>query len=162
MVKKYFLTIVIALSLAFGIGGCKAAPSDVGECTISAECKTLFKNKDKLSKELQKHLPKDGVILEPTKVEIKKGDSVYDVTQRTLKDKGILMEASFTVNKSAYIEGIDNFYEFSAGDKSGWIYSVNDKTYSLSCSEYKVKNGDNIKWLYTCELGKDLGIKLGD
>ena len=65
------------------------------------------------------------------------------------------MEASFT-GKSAYVEGIDNIYEFSCGQQSGWMYSVNDKFPQVSCSDYKVKDGDVIKWKYTCDLGEDV------
>ena len=35
------------------------------------------------------------------------------------------------------MEGINNLYEFSCGDLSGWIYSVNGSFPSISCSEYK-------------------------
>ncbi len=34
------------------------------------------------------------------------------------------MEASFT-GDSVYVEGINNIYEFSCGEQSGWMYEVN-------------------------------------
>ena len=57
---------------------------------------------------------------------------------------------------SAYIEGINNIYEFDGGELSGWTYLVNGKVPGVGCSEYKVKNGDVIEWLYTCDMGRDL------
>ena len=70
------------------------------------------------------------------------------------------MEASFTAN-SAYIEGIDNIYEFSCGELSGWMYRVNGEYAQVSCSDYKVKDGDKIQWSYTCDLGEDIKAKAG-
>ena len=77
--------------------------------------------------------------------------------ERELKSRKIHFE--FTINPmydSAYIEGIGNLYEFDAGELSGWIYRVNGKIMSVGCSQYKLKNGDKIEFLYTCNMGKDL------
>ena len=65
------------------------------------------------------------------------------------------MEASFTTG-TAYIEGINNIYEFSCGELSGWMYCVNGEYPNVGCSDYKIKDGDNIEWYYTCDLGEDL------
>ena len=37
------------------------------------------------------------------------------------------------------------------------MYCVNDWYPNYGCGQYVVKNGDVIKWNYTCDLGKDLG-----
>ena len=55
-----------------------------------------------------------------------------------------------------YISGINYLYELDFGDMSGWIYHVNDDEPLVGCGEYKLSDGDNIEWLYTCDLGKDL------
>ena len=65
------------------------------------------------------------------------------------------MEASFT-GDSVYVEGINNIYEFSCGEQSGWMYEVNGVYPGKSCGKYDVEDGDIIKWNYTCKLGKDL------
>ncbi|MGM9626294.1 MAG: DUF4430 domain-containing protein [Eubacteriales bacterium] len=47
-------------------------------------------------------------------------------------------------------------YEFDFGDLSGWIYKVNGETPSVGCGDYVLSDGDEIAWLYTCDLGNDL------
>ena len=37
------------------------------------------------------------------------------------------------------------------------MYKVNGDFPNYGCSSYKVKNGDTIKWLYTCDMGTDIG-----
>ena len=58
---------------------------------------------------------------------------------------------------SAYIEGIGNIYEFDCGELSGWLYKVNGNFPSYGCSRYKLKPGDKVEWVYTCDLGNDVG-----
>ena len=61
------------------------------------------------------------------------------------------------VYNSAYIEGISNLYEFDCGERSGWMYKVNGWFPNYGCSRYELKNGDKIEWVYTCDLGRDVG-----
>ena len=58
---------------------------------------------------------------------------------------------------SAYIAGIYNLYEFDVGDGSGWMYKVNDWFPNYGCSRYQVQPGAVICWVYTCDLGYDVG-----
>ena len=77
---------------------------------------------------------------------------------RVVKQNNIHMEYENTpMYNSAYIEGIGNLYEFDCGELSGWMYSVNDWFPNYGCSRYQVQNGDVIKWVYTCDLGYDVG-----
>lgn len=157
--KNKFFIMLITVCLIFG--GCTKGKSEdeiketAGNCTILVECSTIYDNLDDLDDGLKAHIPKDGIILKEQEVSFKKDDSVYDVLSRELKKNNILMEASFT-GTSAYIEGIDNIYEFSCGGQSGWLYCVNGEYQQKSCSEYKVKVGDKIEWHYTCDLGEDV------
>lgn len=68
------------------------------------------------------------------------------------------MEFSNTpMYNSAYIEGINNLYEFDCGELSGWAYKVNQWFPNYGASRYLLKDGDVIEWLYTCDLGTDIG-----
>ena len=62
---------------------------------------------------------------------------------------------------SAYVEGINNLYEFDVGSLSGWMYNVNGWYPNYGCSRYQVKDGDVVEWCYTCDLGEDLGSGMG-
>lgn len=125
-------------------------------CTLSVRCDTVFDNMDKLSPVAV--VPKNGVIFPESRVEISEGESVFDLLLRTMKGNGIHLEFSKTpVYNSAYIEGINNLYEFDLGELSGWMYRVNGEFEQRSCSEVFLKDGDIVEWLYSCDLGKDIG-----
>jgi hypothetical protein len=86
------------------------------------------------------------------------GESAFNLLQREMKRAKIHMEFMNTpIYNSAYIEAINNLYEFDAGELSGWLYSVNDWYPNYGCSRYQLKDGDKIVWNYTCDLGRDLG-----
>ena len=92
------------------------------------------------------------------KVEFSEGESVFDVLQHTCRERGIHMESSWTpIYNSAYVEGIANLYEFDVGSQSGWMYKVNGWFPNYGCSRYQLQNGDVIEWVYTCDLGDDVG-----
>ncbi len=123
-------------------------------CVISISCRTILPVKDSLDKNVRKLLPSDGWILPSCEVELKDGDTVFSVLQRVCKEKGISMEFSYTpLYGSNYIEGINQLYEFDAGNLSGWMYCVNGEFVNYGCSAVSVEDGDIIRWEYTCILG---------
>ncbi len=127
-------------------------------CTFSISCATILDNMDKCDKNKRELVPEDGWILPPTEVKFYEGESVFQVLKRTCKQKGIHMEFENTpIYNSAYIEGINNLYEFDVGELSGWMYSVNGWYPNYGCSRYALKDGDNVEWRYTCDLGYDVG-----
>lgn len=127
-------------------------------CTVSISCQTALAKKAQLDDSVAEVIPSDGVILSPVKVVFNEGESVFDVLSRVCKIRKIHMEFTDTpVYHSAYIEGIGNLYEFDCGSGSGWMYRVNGWFPNYGCSRYAVKSGDVIEWLYTCDLGRDIG-----
>ena len=137
----------------------QAKPTEAVKCcTFSISCATLLNNMGKLDEDDRELVPSDGWILSPVTVNYEDGDSVFDVLKRECKAHGIHMEFSTApIYNTAYIEGIGNLFEFSAGSNSGWMYRVNGKFPNYGCSLYDVKSGDVIEWLYTCDLGHDIG-----
>ena len=98
------------------------------------------------------------MILETTTVTFSEGESVFDVLKRVTRQQRIHMEFEMTpIYNSAYIEGIHNLYEFDCGNLSGWMYKVNGWFPNYGCSRYQLKQGDVVEWVYTCDLGKDVG-----
>ena len=96
-----------------------------------------------------------------TEVTFYEGESVFDVLQRETKNRKIHMESTFTpMYNSAYIEGIGNLYEFDCGSESGWEYRVNGWFPNYGVSRYVVQQGDEVEFLYTCNLGVDLGANV--
>lgn len=130
----------------------------VETCTLSVRCDTILNNMDLLSKDKWELVPKDGVIYATATVNFYEGESVFNVLQREMKKTKIQMEFKNTpMYNSAYIEGIDNLYEFDVGELSGWLYKVNGWFPNYGCSRYQLKQGDVVEWVYTCDLGKDVG-----
>lgn len=136
-----------------------AGDKSVKTCTITIRCDTILKNMANLSPGKDKYVPSNGVILAASTVEFQEGDTVFDVLKRACSYAGIPLEYSYTpLYESYYIEGINNLYEFDCGEQSGWMYKVNGWFPNYGCSSYKLKDGDNIVWSYTCNgLGADVG-----
>ena len=135
-----------------------ATPAHDPTCTISISCHTILSNMDKCDPAKQSLVPADGVILAATEVPLNANETVFNVLQRVCKQNQIHMEFSESpAYGSAYIEGIANLYEFDVGELSGWMYSVNGWFPNYGCSKYTLKDGDVIRWLYTCDLGVDVG-----
>ena len=127
-------------------------------CTISISCATILDNMEKCKKDKRELVPEDGWLLEPTEVVFYGGESVFNVLQRTCRQKKIHMEFAETpIYGSAYIEGIGNLYEQDVGELSGWMYSVNGWFPNYGCGRYALKDGDVIEFVYTCDLGTDVG-----
>jgi len=126
--------------------------------TISISCGTIKDHLDVFDQSKLEILPADGVIVPETQVEIGEGDTVFDVLLAVTKDERIHMEyVSTPIYSSNYIEGIGNIYEIDAGPLSGWMYKVNGEFPNYGCGRYVVEAGDRIEWVYTCDLGRDIG-----
>ena len=141
---------------------------DIGEddetVTVSIRCDTLLEEENwkKLDKQLrdEKYVPSDGEILPVTTCVLRKGDTAFDILKRICRYKGIQMDyqgADSNVYSTAFIKGINYLYEFSCGDLSGWMFKVNGEFPNKGASSYKLKDGDAIEWVYTCDLGRDVG-----
>lgn len=136
--------------------------ADVGKkaytCTLSVRCDTILANIKRLDPHKKGLVPADGIIFPTTTVAFYEGESVFDLLQREMKKAGIHMEFVNTpIYNSAYIEGINNLYEFDCGELSGWMYKVNGWFPNYGCSRYQLQAGDRIEWVYTCDLGRDVG-----
>jgi hypothetical protein len=95
-----------------------------------------------------------GTILSVSKAAYKKGDTVLTMTLNLLKQKGIQYSVRGS-GATAYLEGIDNLYEFDDGPLSGWNVILNGKLLSKSAGAMKLTNGDHIVWSYTTDYKKD-------
>lgn len=96
-----------------------------------------------------------GVILDAKNVVISENETVLSLTTRMLDDRGIQYE-----NRNGYIASIDNQSEKDRGERSGWMFSVNGKYPNVGAGSVILKNNDDIKWLYTEDLGGDIGAPM--
>jgi len=124
--------------------------------TLFISVATILDNMDKLAEGKAELIPADGVIFNGT-VEFYEGESVFNALSREVRKNKIHMESVNTpIYNSAYIKGINNIYEFDAGERSGWIYSVNGVFPSYGSSNYILHADDVIRWLFTCDRGADI------
>jgi len=145
-VKGIIITALIALGGIIFIGTNVSLPSEdvsagdtVGTVTISI-----------------KGLPDEKDILEAREVEIKEDDQVLDLLIRVTRQEEIQMKYRGS-GSGAYVEGIADLNEFDRGPESGWMYSINGRFPNRSAGTKPVEPGDNLKWVYTEDLGKDVG-----
>lgn len=130
--------------------------------TLSINCGTVLDNWDRLPESLQDeaYVPSDGWILKKTEYVLRPGDTAFDILNRAVRHQKIQMEyqgADANVYNSVYIQGINYLYEYSCGPLSGWMYRVNGEFPDCGCDAYQLKDGDRIEFIYTCDLGRDIG-----
>jgi len=119
-------------------------------CSLSVRCDTAVGKVD--------IAPGDGLIFSEDKVVFYEEETVFNVLVREMKKNKVHLEfVNVLLYNSSYIEGIGNLYEFDCGELSGWMYKVNGIFPDYGSSSYKLNNGDVIEWVYTCDLGKDVG-----
>lgn len=147
-----------------------AKPVKMITCMFEISCENILKNKDNLKENKEAFLPKNGTILNSVKVTVPEGSTAFDVIKKACADNvctdgcayckknGIQLDYVYTPGyENYYIRGIHQIYEKDCGTQSGWMYCVNGAFPNYGCSQYKVKDGDLIRFLYTCDLGDDLG-----
>jgi len=126
--------------------------------TLSIRVDTLLHNMHLLHRDKHELVPEDAVIFFSNNVVAFEGESVFNVLQREMRRHGIHMSSRFTpVFNSAYIEAINNIFEFDGGPLSGWMYKVNGWFPNFGSSRYLLRPGDVIEWMYTVDLGRDVG-----
>ena len=107
-------------------------------------------------------------IIEPTLVTVDRNELASVVVTDLLKDhwKGSYVGTPYTMTGTE----VSNFYlsgawdgttmlsEFDHGVQSGWMYCVNGSFPGVGASAWILKNGDVMRWQYTCTgLGSDIG-----
>ena len=127
--------------------------------TLEIRCDTLSSHMSKLENPaIEDYIPADGTILERSTYKGTTDNTVFDALNTLCRNNDIQLEFSYTpIYESYYIEGINYLYEFDGGNLSGWMYKVNGWFPNYGCSSYYLSDGDVIEWVYTCDLGKDVG-----
>ncbi len=126
--------------------------------TVSVVCHTAVGKADTA--------PADGIILAPTAVELRAGDTVLTVLLRAVAAANPSYGADNVLVKGGnYVAGIGNdamddlLYEKDkdCGPESGWLYYVDGTYAGIGASTRAAAAGETIEWKYTCASGRDLG-----
>lgn len=161
--KRFFLSFLVLALLACltGCAGQTETPGDL-TCTLEVRCDILLTPGTALPAGKESLVPADGFLLPPTQAAFSRGETVFDVLRRVLRQEKIHFEyVDASLYDTVYIEGIGNIYEYDCGPLSGWMYCVNGEFPSLGCSSYVLEEGDVISFRYTRDMGEDLGKEVG-
>lgn len=168
--KKRIAYAAVAVFLAAGIavllwqslrGQAREEPLAV---TLSVNCAAVLGHEDALEPAVREggYLPEDGVLLQKRTYHMAQGATVFDLLQKACTQAGIPLEYNGSgALKTVYVEGIGYLYEFSCGETSGWVYRVNGKVESVGCAGRALRDGDQVEWVYTLDLGRDAGYTGG-
>ena len=136
-------------------------PDDAKPVTVTLEirCDTLSSDMTKLENPaIESYIPTDGTILAKTTYKGTTDNTVFDALNTVCRNNDIQLDFEYTpIFESNYIKGINYLYEFDGGKLSGWMYKVNGWFPNYGCSSYYLSDGDEIQWVYSCDLGNDVG-----
>ena len=146
--KKKILSLLLALVMALSLvpTSVLAAPDDLGQAHVIVENTTYPKDKG---------APWDGTLVD-TWVKLTGDSTMMGCVFEALDAKG------YTHTGTTYISEINGLSELDGGSASGWMGTLNDWFTNAGLGEFTVANGklesgDEIRVMYTCSLGDDLG-----
>jgi len=125
------------------------ATPKAGAVSLSVDCKTAIDYGIREQPGYAKILPEDGLILPAGNYSFTEGETALDVLKRTLQANNIILNE----RRGGYVVGIGGLNERACGPSSGWLYRVNGEQPLFSSSQYKLKTGDKVEFVYTCTLG---------
>lgn len=98
----------------------------------------------------EKHVGKYPVWIKAKTVKLPKGSCVYDALEKVLGDNGYV-EIGGSDNYISYIITPDGtkIGEFTNGEMSGWMYTVNNVIIEAGVLDCELKNGDKVALFYT-------------
>ncbi|MCL2851984.1 MAG: S-layer homology domain-containing protein [Defluviitaleaceae bacterium] len=86
-------------------------------------------------------------------IDIELGETVYSLLRKT----GLAV-----VSAGGYVSSINGLAEFDAGPLSGWVFSINGVFPPTSAMNVRLNSGDRVEWLFTRDLGADVGAPQQD
>ncbi len=151
--KKKILSLLLALVMALSLvpTSVLAAPVDLGQARVIVENTTFTKPVDGKA-------PAWTGTLVDTWVKLTEESTMMSCVAEALKANGY----SQTGAESNYIGEINGLAAHDGGGQSGWMGTLNDWFANVGFDAFTVANGkleagDEIRIMYTCSLGDDLG-----
>lgn len=151
--KKKILSLLLALVMALSLvpTSVLAAPDDLGKAHVIVENTTFTKPVDGKA-------PAWTGTLVDTWVKLTEDSTTMSCVAEALKAKGYTQTGA----ESNYISEINGLSELDGGSASGWMGTLNDWFTNEGFAAFTVANGkleagDEIRVMYTCSLGDDLG-----
>jgi hypothetical protein len=86
-------------------------------------------------------------IIDSKTVSFAEGESVLDILIAAVQEAKLQLEYT-GAGATAYVQGINDLYEFDEGSESGWVYTVNGEEIMESAGTCKPQDGDTLIWQY--------------
>ena len=154
--KKKILSLLLALVMALSLvpTSVLAAPVDLGKAHVIVENTTFTKPVDGKA-------PAWTGTLVDTWVKLTEDSTMMGCVFEALDAKG------YTHTGTTYISEINGLSEFGGGGQSGWMGTLNDWFANEGFGAFTVANGkleagDEIRVMYSCAYGNDLGGSWGN
>lgn len=154
--KKKILSLLLALVMALSLvpTSVLAAPDDLGKAHVIVENTTFTKPVDGKA-------PAWTGTLVDTWVKLTEDSTMMGCVFEALDAKG------YTHTGTTYISEINGLSEFGGGGQSGWMGTLNDWFANEGFGAFTVANGkleagDEIRVMYSCAYGNDLGGSWGN
>ncbi len=144
MKRIWSITLVLAMALLL-LAGCSGEKQPTATATLDPATKIVVSVRT-LEKELYH--------FELARAE---GDTALSVLQRGAKDANIAVALTGS-DDMAYVSGIGGLKEKDQGDKSGWVFRVNEQFGMTSAGATVLKDGDKVEFLYSLDWGADWGM----
>ena len=144
-------------SLAEGTYKLKAYSDDI--VTVPAVATIVVKNPSAPQDQVFLRVadPSGRTYLTKTSYDFMAGETAYSILDKS----GLEYKSRYYgIYGGYYVYEIEGLAEFDKGSGSGWMYRVNGSYPEFSCSEYKLQAGDYVEWLYTTNLGSDIGAAI--
>lgn len=101
-------------------------------------------------------VPEDGVVISRCELSLPEGASAFDALTAAARFRRVRVDYTGSVY-GTYVRSIGYISEFDFGELSGWMYRVNGEFPQMSVSDYILSEGDVVEFVYTCDLGRDVG-----
>lgn len=126
--------------------------------TFSADCLAALDDMESIDEDINPAdvIPADGIVIEECGLSLPEGSSAFDALTAAARAQKVRVDYTGGAY-GTYVRSIGYISEFGFGELSGWMYRVNGKFPNTSVSNYILSEGDVVEFVYTCDLGKDVG-----
>ena len=125
---------------------------------VSADCSSVLPGLEGIDPAVNpaEMIPPDGAVIPRCEVMLPEGAYAFDALIAAAREQQIRVDYTGS-GWGTYVKGIGSIYEFGFGELSGWMYRVNGEFPEMSASDYVLHEGDVVEFLYTTDLGRDVG-----
>ena len=128
------------------------------EVTFSADCKSVLGRMDTIDPSVNQPsvIPPDGVVIAECTLSLPEGSSAFDALITAARQQQVRVDYTGS-SWGTYVRSIGYISEFGFGELSGWMYRVNGEFPQVYAGEFTLHEGDVVEFVYTCDLGGDVG-----